>query len=642
MTLLKPTLLVTRLVIKRSQHVVYDEKFHAGVNIIRGENGSGKTTVVESIIYALGGDIRKKKDEFGLCDFVYIELQINGATYTFKRPIEDGYPPLDIFEGSYDEAMASPDLWTRYAHRRTNNQKSYSEIIFSLLGFPEEKTESDGNVTINDILRLLYEDQNTSASKIFLSPNFPEGNNKRQAISDLLLGIDDFQLHKLKLQQAEKEKLYSQYEGQLKQIYKIFGSSEMDVNINAILLEKKNLENEQKTIATKIDTLYATDGKEATKEAKKLFTGVKNQLTDLKKQVFLLEQERDTLVFDIEDSKEFIESLNIRLDALNASTEVTKELGSIDFSYCPCCLQVLSDTVDAKKCDLCKSDIKDDGRSLGYLKMRNEIAFQKKESENILSRKEARLSEVEILIQKSKAAQTQLERKHSNFVNSLNPIEAEIKNYISRLGYIERAIQDTLEKEKLGQKIEEIKQIKASLNAEISKLKDDIEAANALREKNRSAIYTAINDLTLQLIKNDPSKELAGVDRISFDFGKDDVVAVGKDSPAASTGTYLKNSFFFALFLVSLANRFVRYPRFILMDNIEDSGLETNRVQQFHRDIIEHSEGSDTVHQIIFTARSEVITPELDQSGLCVGKHYRRKAEEYSLEFAAANTHSPS
>lgn len=296
---------------------------------------------------------------------------------------------------------------------------------------------------------------------------------------------------------------------------------------------------------------------------------------------------------------------------------------------------MLSESADANKCDLCKSDIKDDGRSLGYLKMRNEIAFQKKESENILSRKKSRLSEVEILIQKSKAEQTQLERKHSNFVNSLNPIEAEIKNYISRLGYIECAIEDTLEKGKLAQKIEEIKQRKADLNAEISRLKDAIEAANALREENRSAIYTSINDLTMQLIKNDPSMELADINRISFDFGKDDVVAVGKDSPAASTGTYLKNSFFFALFLVSLTNKFVRYPRFIIMDNIEDSGLETNRVQQFHRDIIEHSKATNTVHQIIFTARSEVITEELDNSALCVGKHYRRLANNYSLNLAS-------
>ena len=632
MTLLKPTLLIKRLIIKRSQHVVYDEKFHGGVNIIRGENGSGKTTIVESIIYALGGDIKNKKTEFKLCSYVYVELGINDAVYTFRRSIEDGYPALDVFEGGYDDAKASIDLWTRYSNKRTNNQKSYSEIIFSLLGFPEEKTESDGNITIHDILRLLYEDQKTSSDKIFLSQNFPEGNSKRQAISDLLLGIDDYHLHKLKMNLAEKEKLFSQYEGQLKQIYRIFGSSEMDVNINAILQDRKNFEREQESIADKIDSLQLDEGREASKEAKKKFNEVKKQLTDLKKQIFSLEEERDTLVFDIADSREFIESLNIRLDALDASTEVTKALGSIDFSFCPCCLQVLSDSPDANKCYLCKSDIKDDGRSLGYLKMRNEINFQKKESGNILERKEERLLEVTNLIKKAKALQIKLERKHGNFVNSLNPIEAEIKNYLSRLGYIERAIQDTLDKEKLAQKIAEIQEKKASLIADISQIRDDIQAANALREKNRSALYTAINDFTMELIKNDPNDELSGVDRIFFDFGKDDVVAVGKDSPAASTGTYLKNSFFFSLFLVSLNNQFVRYPRFIIMDNIEDSGLETNRVQQFHKDIIERSEMTDVAHQIIFTARSEVITPELDSSPLCVGKHYRSKQGEYSLD----------
>ena len=196
MMLLKPTLIINKLVIKRAQHIIFNEQFHIGVNIVRGENGSGKTTIIESIIYVLGGDIPKKKDEFNLCDSVYLELRMNATTYTFKRPIKDGHPPLSIFEGNYDKAMESPDLWTRYSNKRTNNQKSYSEIIFSLLGFPEEKSETNGNVTINDILRLLYEDQKTSADKIFLSPNFPEGNSKRQAISDLLLGIDDFQLHR--------------------------------------------------------------------------------------------------------------------------------------------------------------------------------------------------------------------------------------------------------------------------------------------------------------------------------------------------------------------------------------------------------------------------------------------------------------
>lgn len=635
MTLLKPTLILTRLVIKRGQHVVYDEKFHAGVNIIRGQNGSGKTTIIESIIYVLGGDIRKKKDEFALCDFAYGEFQINGHVYTFRRSIEDGFPPIDIFEGDYEQAVDNTDSWTRYPNKRTDEKKSYSEIIFSLLGLPEEKVASEGNITIHDVLRLLYEDQQTSSDKIFQSPKFPEGNSKRQAISDLLLGIDDFQLHKLRMQLAEKEKFFSQYEGQLRQIYKILGSSEMDVNINALLNEKAKLETEQKTITTRIDSLTVEDGKEATKEAKKEFSAVKKQLSELKQHISNLEEESNALVFDIDDSKEFIESLSIRYDALSASTEVTKVLGGIDFSYCPCCLQLLEDSTEASKCDLCKSEIKDEGRAIGYLKMRNEILFQKRESESILDRKESRLKEIKLLLQKSKAEQTQLERKHSNYINSLSPIEAEVKNYLSRLGYIERSIQDIIEKEKLAQKIEEIKKLKAGLNEEISKLKDAIESTNALRENNRSATYTAINNHTMQLIKNDPNKELANVERIRFDFAKDDVFAIGKDAPAASTGTYLKNSFFFSLFLVSLEKSFVRYPRFIIMDNIEDSGLETNRVQQFHKDIIQRSNATTVPHQIIFTARSEVITKELDESGLCVGKHYHRKSGEFSFNIAS-------
>ena len=49
MTRFDPSLIVTRLIVQRNEYFVYDENFHAGVNVVRGENSSGKSTVLNCI-----------------------------------------------------------------------------------------------------------------------------------------------------------------------------------------------------------------------------------------------------------------------------------------------------------------------------------------------------------------------------------------------------------------------------------------------------------------------------------------------------------------------------------------------------------------------------------------------------------------
>lgn len=638
MIMYKPTLILKRLVILKSGNPVYDEAFHEGVNIIRGKNGGGKTTIVESLFYVLGGDIPNKKEEFKVCDFVCGEFDINGNIFTLKRAIEnEGYPSIEIFEGTYEKSLANAEAWSRYPNRRSDSKKSYSEILFDLLGLPEDKTLEGQNITIHDVLRLLFEDQDTAPSKIFLNQNYPEKNIKRQAISDLLLGIDDFELHTLRLDLYEKEREWSSYDGQLKQIYKVLGSANLDVSLISLSNEKSNVLNEQKEIEEKIQSLYTEDATKNKKEADKNFANIKKEISSIKQEISDKEQKMKSLLFEIEDSISFIDSLSVKIEALSASTEVTKSLGSIDFAYCPSCLQIIEDETDHTKCSLCKSDVKDDGLSVGYLKMKNEITFQKRESEGIVERKRKNVQEIEISVRDLRTRLKNLERQNQVFVNSINPVEAEVKTLIERSGYLQRALQDVLEKEKLAAKVTEISEKKAELNDQISRLKDQIHATEGLREGRKSEIYTDINDLTIDLIKNDPIQELKNVERISFDFAKDELFAVGKDSPAASTGSYLKNSFFFSLFLLSLKHPNVRYPRFIVMDNLEDKGLQDDRVQQFHQDIIRRSEETQIKHQIIFTARSEVITEELEQSGMCIGENFNGNQNKYSLNFARAS-----
>ena len=634
----KPTLILKRLVVQKSGGSAYDEAFHEGVNIIRGKNGGGKTTIVESIFHVLGGDIPKKKEEFSTCDFVYGEFEINEKVFTLRRAIEsEGRPAVEIFEGDYATALSNTEGWSRYPNTRSDTKKSYSEILFDLLGLPEDRTLDGQNITIHDVLRLIFEDQNTASDRIFLNQNYPEKNIKRQAISDLLLGIDDFELHSLRLQLHDKERDWSSLDGQLKQIHRVLGSANLDVSSMALATEKNNIEDEQKQITAKIEAMYAADSKKAKKSADKNFEKVKSEISEIKHKISLSDQKIKSLAFEVEDSISFIASLDVKIEALSVSTEVTKSLGSIDFAYCPSCLQVLEDSTDHAKCHLCKSDVKDDGLSIGYLKMKNEIAFQKRESEDIVQRKRNKIQELEAEVGQLSARLKELERQNISFINALNPVEAEVKTLLERSGYLQRAAQDVAEREKLAARVSEIIDKKAELNEQISRIRDQIQATENLRERKKSIIYTDVNDLTLGLIKNDPIQELQKVDRISFDFSKDELFVVVKDSPAASTGSYLKNSFFFALFLLSLKHASVRYPRFIVMDNIEDKGLQDDRVQQFHRDIIKHSQETKVKHQIIFTARSEVITEELEKSGMCIGKNFDGNQNIFSLEFSKSS-----
>jgi predicted ATPase len=61
---------IRRLRVLRKGRAVYDQGFHSGVNIIRGENGSGKSTIADFIFYILGGEFDNWKTAAADCNQV--------------------------------------------------------------------------------------------------------------------------------------------------------------------------------------------------------------------------------------------------------------------------------------------------------------------------------------------------------------------------------------------------------------------------------------------------------------------------------------------------------------------------------------------------------------------------------------------
>ncbi|MTI19503.1 hypothetical protein E1176_00565, partial [Fulvivirga sp. RKSG066] len=101
----------------------YDEEFHNGVNIIRGDNSSGKSTITHFIFYVLGGAFNDFVPEARKCSQVLAQFKMSGTILTIKRELvkdEEGnistQVPLYIFWGTMDESFDPPEgkSWQKF------------------------------------------------------------------------------------------------------------------------------------------------------------------------------------------------------------------------------------------------------------------------------------------------------------------------------------------------------------------------------------------------------------------------------------------------------------------------------------------------------------------------------------------------
>jgi hypothetical protein len=226
MTQFDPSLLVLRLVIEANAKAVYDERFHTGLNIIRGENSSGKSTILNFLFYGLGGDLTRTdwSDAARRCTRVIVEAQFSGKPVTLARDVsETAGQPLDMFGGPYDLAERAPRAeWIRYPYRRSESRESFSQALFRLLGIPEVRNEVSGNVTIHQILRLLYADQLTPIDELFRSDRFDSA-LLRDAVGRLLCGAYDSRLYENELRFRELDKELDGINGELRSLFAIVG-----------------------------------------------------------------------------------------------------------------------------------------------------------------------------------------------------------------------------------------------------------------------------------------------------------------------------------------------------------------------------------------------------------------------------------
>lgn len=623
MTQFEPTLILKRLRIEKDGHSVYDEKFHLGTNVIRGDNSSGKSTILNFIYFALGGDLSDWSEDAVRCSRVLAEVDINGSNVTLGRDVsEKSSQPMDIFSGPLSEALsARSDQWLRYPYKRSARE-SFSQALFRLMNIPEAAGDGTGNLTMNQVLRLLYADQLSPIENLFKYEGRWDTPTIRDAVGRLLCGANETQIYENQIRIRTLSSEFDKIDAELKAVFTAFGHSGENLTKSWVELQKRELAIELDTLILKIESVerqqIVSDQDELTTKAQDAaYSAVQDSLTRMAS----LKIDRDSLSLSLMDIERYVSSIRNRLRSLKESSMVSEVLGDLQFDTCPVCLEeVIHEGGSA--CHLCKTPMQPEKVKERMVLFSNEASMQLRQGEEVLARKRNQLGDIEEKLTNAKSNWLRDSRRFSEIKSRpTTASQNSLRELHIQRGYLERKIED---QDRLAAVIDRVamhSERKGAIKSEMTVLETEIQGLEALQEKRLATAFTAISEEIKELLRSDLRRQdtFENPESVAFDFASNRISVDNHRYFSASSRVVLKTSFFVAFLMAATKHSFFRHPKFCLIDTIEDKGMEQERSQNFQKLIVSRSEKSAVEHQIIFA--TAMIAPELNSEAYTVGRH---------------------
>lgn len=626
-------LFLNRLIIVTDEgKIAYDEKFHRGVNIIHGQNSSGKSTIVRFIFFALGGSYGDFVPEALRCQYVTAEVEINGKVYTLKRYLEKTdngggvkkNAPIYIYFGSMEECEEDkrPEKWKCYGYNMSANKRSFSNVLFELMGLPEMK--ADSNITMHQILRLIYLDQESPLSSLFFFEQFDQ-TFTRETVAELLMGLYDEKLSDDKLDKIKLEDKIAELKQSIK-ITRQFLDDPVKQSPGFLLAQIDQLKKEMDGISEEVRKLR--EG-ETQREVQKLeYERMQGQVAELREQYQQVNDDIERLKADIRDSNYFIHALQKKIEAVDRSIATREYFDKLHLEYCPECLTKIEDNVEEGRCRLCKSPIDNSKGKSQAMRIKLELQFQIRESQKLLEcdndQLKERTAQSVILSRDLKAAQ----EKYDYAVRNVRSSQDErIDELIQTKGYKEGEIAQFNTLLESAEKYERLVNDLNKAEAEHERLSREIAATESRIRKQRMIIEQAITSNGVYLLQHDQDRqaEFRFATDFKMDFGQNIVYLSDRHIKlSASSSFYLKMAARFALFLSSVQESSMMYPRLIFSDNMEDKGMEEDRSRNFQKILVNRlTELGNPDYQVIFATSN--IAQELNTTNYTVGEYYTRE-----------------
>lgn len=632
MNIKKPRLQINRLRVKSGEKVVYDHNFHEGVNIIRGQNGSGKTTISDFIFYILGGEFDDWKDAASECTSVQAEILTPRGFLTLKRVVETKLTSIEVFFGSMEDAENHGlDGWETFPIRRQQSRESFSQVMFRSIGIPEAQSEGAANITMHQLMRLCYSDQRSPAARIFRFESF-DTPSIREAVGDLICGLGGYEIYELGLRlralNKDHDELRSRLHGLTKalpQDVALQTSEAIHEQLNELSAEKSGLLREISNVDKVLEESQIKKHLVDRQNAQSLISKLQTELFDY-------ENNLKKIDFEIREIQQFQDYLSETLERLKYAEKSFETFGAVAFTHCPACGEKLKTSPGLGHCAVCHEEKDLEKEKSYYNKIRLDLEIQTRETKQLML---AKLTDMDVLKQdirtqrkKYGSAATDFEIR---FSGSNGPREAYLAARTIRIGYIDSESLYLTRGLGIAGEIDKLNLQLDGVLKELRELKRREEVLQSQANRRRSVALNSISNIAASILNDDLDRqeEFNNAESVKLDFRDDAIFVDGKLNFAESSNVFLKNTAILSLLLAAGCDKEFFHPMFVLLDNIEDKGMETERSHLFQKILVDRATEMEHPYQIIFT--TSMMNPSLDLEDYTIGPSYTKKQKSLNL-----------
>lgn len=661
-------LFLRRLIIVTDENkYAYDETFHRGVNIIRGQNSSGKSTILRFIFFVLGGTYQDFVPEALRCSHVVAEIETNGKILTLKRYLdktEEGDRckkdiPMYIYLGGIEDYKADQrpkyEKWHKYGYRSSSETRSFSNVLFQMMGLPEFK--ADSNITMHQILRLIYLDQESPLSSLFFFDQWDK-ELTRETVARLLMGLYDEELSQAKLEKEQVEKdieivirkkkvaaeLLEDPKTMSSQFLKgmIRGIEEEAVRISERVKELRELSPDEEIRyieapvvrelalpAENQTNLPVKARKEKEKKVSFEFQRCQEEISTLRKEAGRIETKVNQLKAEIDDSVYFLDALRKKREAVERSIATRDYFDALNLDLCPVCLSELSPK-EPGHCPVCDAPVESSKGENQALRIQLELDHQISESEALLKANKTELDNLKDRLRTKKRQLTAVQRQFDDAVRNVRSTrDEEIDHLLETKGYKDAETNQYRTLLEYAERYERFSKELSDLQLHLDRLTNYIKAEENRIEREQRDIDQSISENGVFMLNNDQERQQEFMHANDFKVNyKQNLAYISNQriKLSASSAFYLKMAARFALLFASLQVDTMLYPRLLFSDNMEDKGMEEERAKNFQRMIVKRlQELGNEDYQLIFATSN--IADELNTPDYTIGEEYSQNSK---------------